>query len=201
MKKTKIIIASIAIASVITGCGMSSMSYKNGDVQIQLDKNHFQISGTTLMKNSSNYGKLFLNQRVLRLADNSLVVYENARTDDMYEFNMEAVPTIKAVFDARDVRVVYFKSSFYLMQLILDDGRVLNLAADHFDDQVLSFIYGMSNAQMRRMAGQFEPGAKIDLISPVVTFHSAKRAIISRWNSQKINFIPLITPVRYLFGL
>ncbi len=201
MVNTLKILFSTLILLSITGCQMSQLSYKNGELGLQIDNNHINAKGTTLYHHTDNYANLFLSQRVLRLNNGSIVTYEEARTDSLYEFNLVPRLTIKAVFEAREVRQVYFKSSFYLIQLILQDGSVLNIAAEQFDDQRLAYVYGMSTGELRKLLKQLGASAPYPLIENVRTLRNNQSALLSRWNTKKINFIPLVEPVRYIFGV
>ncbi len=200
IKIIHLVLLGIVLAG-ITGCNTSSLTYQNATVNLQLDDNHFQVQGKTLHVHTDNYANIFLTQRILRLNDGSIVVYEEAKTDDLYEFNYSAIPTIKAVFDARAVSQIYFKSSFYLLQLTLQDGSILNLAAENIDDQRLAYVYGMNTGEFRKMLKQFATDKSPIQTQRVVSLRNDKSAIQSRWNSKKINFIPLVTPVRYVYGI
>ena len=204
MRKIIQLVAIVIVAGILGGCSkLTYISYKGGGVAIRVDDARIHINGTVLSQKLDNYSRLFVDQKVLRLDNGSIVTYEKARTDDQYEFNFEAVTTIKAVFDAREVNVVYFKDSFYMMQVIMADGSVLNMIVDHFDDQVLSYVYGMNTGDFRKLLRQLDPGnksPKSPLIRNSITINNPKNAVLSRWNTMKINFIPLITPLRYMFG-
>ncbi len=191
----------IIILLSFVGCQMSQLSYENNELGLQVDDNHISAKGTTLYHHTDNYANLFLSQRVLRLNNGSIVTYEEARTDSLYEFNLVPRLTIKAVFEAREVRQVYFKSSFYLIQLILKDGSVLNIAAEQFDDQRLAYVYGISTGELRKLLKKLGANEPYPLIENVRTLRNDQSALLSKWNTKKINFIPLVEPVRYIFGI
>ncbi len=185
----------------VTGCQMSQLSYKNGALELQVDNHHIHVKGSTLYHHSDNYSNLFLSQKVLRLKSGNIVTYEEARTDDLYEFNLLPIQTIRAIFNARAVTQVYFKSSFYLLQLLLQDGSTLNIVMEQFDDQRLAYAYGMNNGEFRNLLKQLGASSNVPLIQNVRTLGSKQNAILSDWNTKKINFIPLVTPVKYVFGI
>ncbi len=189
------------VLTIIVGCKTANLTYQNSAVHLQLDDEHFQVEGKTLHQYTDNYANLFLVQKLLRLKDGSIIIYEEAKTDDLYEFNYSAIPTIKAVFDARSVTQIYFKSSFYLLQLTLQDGSILNLAAENIDDQRLAYVYGMNTGEFKKMIKKLTIQNVPLQTQRVVTLSNDKSAIQSRWNTKKINFIPLVTPVRYIYGL
>lgn len=192
----------IALLAIFGGCKTADLSYANGELSLQVNENHLKVNGATLNHHRDSFGNLYLLQETIKLKDGSIVVYERARTDDLYEFNLLPMQTIRILFDAYKMNVIYFKSSFYLVQMILRDGRILNIAVEQFDDQQLSFVYGMSNAQFRNIQKQLDPqAAQKPLIEKVITLPQGSAAIFSRWSVRKVQFVPLITPVRYIYGL
>ena len=192
----------IALLAFFGGCKTANLSYAQGELSLQVNQNHLKVNGTTLSSRNDSFGNLYLRQEIIKLKDASIVVYERANTDDLYEFNLLPMQTIRILFDAYKINVIYFKSSFYLIQMILRDGRILNMAVEQFDDQQLSFVYGMSNVQFRNMQTQLDPQAtQKPLIEKVITLPAGNGAIFSRWSVRKVQFVPLITPVRYIYGL
>ena len=74
---------------------MSTLSYNNEQLSIQRSDQSLQLHGTTLKQNSENFSTLFLTQKLLRLDDGSMVMYEDARTDLQYQFDP---PTTRLIF-------------------------------------------------------------------------------------------------------
>ena len=198
---TKILLP-LALLAFLSGCQTSGLSYTQGVLSLQVDNNHLKVNGTTLSNHNDSFGNLYLRQNVIKLKDGSIVVYERAQTDNQYEFNLIPIQTIQSLFDARKVIPIYYKSSFSLLQLILMDGRVLNVAAEQFDDQQLSLVYGMSNAQLTTIQKQLDPqAAQRPLMEKVIALPGGRGAIYSRWSVRKVQLVPLITPLRYVYGL
>jgi hypothetical protein len=187
---------------LLGGCKISDLSYQKGLLSIQVDDKHLRIDGRPSYRHTDNFGNLYLEQEMLRLKNGDQVAYERATTDPLYEFNLIPIQTIKVVFNARKVNVIYFKSSFYLAQLILWNGSVLNLAMEQFDDQRLTFIYGMPTSQMRKLLRELDPQAtQKPMIERVVTVPRNSHHFLSQWSVQMVQLTPLITPLRYNRGL
>ena len=202
MKTVARILLPIALLAILSGCKTADLSYGQGVLSLQVNQNHLNVNGTTLSSRNDSFGNLYLRQNMIKLKDGSIVVYERLRTDNLYEFNLIPVQTIHSVFDAYRVIPIYYKSSFSLLQLVLRDGRVLNVAAEQFDDQRLTLVYGMSNVQMRNIQKQLDPrAAQKPLIDKVITLPEGRGAIYSRWSVQKVQLTPLITPLCYIYGL
>lgn len=198
-------IAKIVLLSTLLllgGCKMSDLSYQKGHLSIQVNDKHLQISGRPTFRHTDSFGNLYLTQEMLRLKNGNQVAYERASTDLLYEFNLTPVQTIKALFHARSVNVIYFQSSFYLAQLILWDGGVLNLAMEQFDDQRLTFVYGMPTSQMRKLLRELDaPDVQSPMIERVITLPKNSHTFLTHWSVQLVQLTPLITPLRYNMGL
>ena len=81
MKKIVRLAFATIVIFMINGCGMSNLSYDNKLLTVQVEKEYLQIDGTLLNEHRNNFSSLFLSQKVLRLNEGNLVVYEDARTD------------------------------------------------------------------------------------------------------------------------
>jgi hypothetical protein len=184
----------------LTACSTTDLSYKNSTLALQVDGKHLQVNGTPLGRHQENFSNLYLAYEVLKLDAGNIIVYEKARTDSSYEFNFTTRRTIQIVFDAIDMREIYFSSSFYILQLTLQDGRTLNTVVEQLEDQSLNLAYGMSNKQVKDLLNQLNAKAFRPLKQNVISIRNSKRAILSRWTTKKVHFIPLIVPLR-VFGL
>ncbi len=200
MKKiTKLLFATTAIL-MLSSCGMSNLSYDNKQLTIQVEKEYLQMNGTLLNERRDNFSSLFLSQKILRLDEGNLVVYEDARTDLNYQFDPTTTRSIEVIFEAREVIRVYGKSLLFAYQLILKDGRILNVIAQQDDDQYLRILYGMSTAQLNKMLKQVDPDAREAYYKQVIIIQDEQHAIFSKWDVKKIHFYPLVVPLRRLMG-
>jgi hypothetical protein len=172
-------------------CSTTDLAYKNNKLVLQVDGKHLEMNGTSLGYHQNNFNSLYLTHQILRLDAGNIVVYEKARTDNRYEFNFPTMTTIQIVFDAIEVRKVYFSSSLYILQLVLQDGRTLNTIVEQLEDQSMNIAYGMSTKQINDLLRQLDAKATRPL---------KQNAILSRWSDKKVHFIPLIVPIRE-FGL
>jgi len=191
---------SVIFLLILSACSTTDLSYKNNQLALQVDGKHLQVNGTPLGCHNDNFGNLYLAYEVLKLDAGNIVVYEKARTDISYEFNFTTRRTIQIVFDAIDVRQIYFSSSFYILQLTLQDGRTLNTIVEQLEDQSLNLAYGMSNKQINDLLRQLDAKALRPLKQNVIRIKSSQRAIFSKWTTRKVHFAPLIVPVRF-FGI
>jgi len=184
----------------LSGCGVTTLSLSNNNILLQVDGKNLKTKGKSLSKEFNNFGKLFLTQEIVKLSDGSIVVYEKAIIDSNYELNFSTKRTIGILFEAKSVIPIYIKKGLHIYQIVLKDNRVLNLIAEQFADQQISFVYGMSTNQTRKILKELDAKNSRPLIDRVTKLENSKRSILSRWSMQKINFAPLITPQRLGFG-
>jgi len=201
MKKIISTLLTITVTLMISGCGIpSNLTYNNKQLTIQVEKEYLQLDGTLVNERRDNFNSLFLSQKVLRLKEGNLVVYEDARTDLDYEFEPPIMHSIKIIFEAKSVIMVYGKGHLYAYQLILKDGRLLNIIAQQGDTQQLKFVYGMSTSQLNKMLKQLDPDARGAYYKQVIQLHDDRNAILSKWDVQKVHFVPLVVPLAKMMG-
>jgi hypothetical protein len=191
---------SIFVLGILSACSTTDLAYRNNQLVLQVDGKHLQVNSILVDNRINNFGTLHINQQLLQLDDGNMVVYEKARTDDTYEFYFPTIDTIKIVFDARYVQVVYFSSSFYVLQLILNDGRALNVIVEQLEDQSLNMVYGMTNKQINHLLRQLDVTESMPVKQKVITLHHQKNVILSRWTIYKVNVMQLVGPKRDMFG-
>jgi len=196
MYRTVKLLITLFIWAFLSACSTTDLSYKNNKLALQIDGKYLQVNSTPLERHQDNFSNLYLSYEVLKLDAGNLVVYEKARTDSSYEFNFPTLTTIRIVFDTREIRKIYFSSSFYILQLTLQDGRTLNTIVEQLEDQSLNLAYGMSNKQVNNLLRQLDARAFVPLKQNVISIKDPKRAILSRWTTKKVHFAPLIVPLR-----
>ena len=198
MYRTIKLLSTIVALVFLSACSTTDLSYKDNKLALQVDGKHLQVNGTSLGRQQDNFSSLYLAYEILQLDAGNIVVYEKARTDNRYQFNFTAMQTIQIVFDAIEVRKIYFSSSFYILQLTLQDGRTLNTIVEQLEDQSMNLAYGMSNKQVNDLLRQLDAKALRPLKQNVIAIQNPQAAIFSRWTMKKVDFIPLIVPVRLL---
>jgi len=180
---------------VLSGCSTSNLSYNNRYLTLQEDKEFVQLEGTLLKIRKDGFGSLFLTQKVLRLTEGNIVVYEDAQTDSLYEFEPSITQSIKVIFDSKHTYIIYAKNHLFAYQLVLHNGSILNVIAQQSYSQRLKMVYGMSSAQLDKMLNTLDPNAWKAYYRNVATLHKAESAILSKWNVQKVHFYPLVSPL------
>ena len=186
---------------LLTACGpTSNLTYKNGQLTIRLSDQNLQLHGTQLKQNRENFSILFLRQSLLRLDDGSMVMYEDARTDLQYQFDPPTTRSISVIFDAKSMVRVYANGFLYAYQIILADNRILNLIASQSYDQEMQMVYGMSTRKLNSMLKKLDENAQPAHYQNVINLSQEPNPLMSRWTTTKINFYPLVIPLRRFGG-
>lgn len=185
----------------LTACGpTSNLNYRNGQLSIQLSDQNLKLQGKQLKQNRENFSILFLTQSLLRLDDGSMVMYEDARTDLQYQFDPPATTSISVIFDAKSVIRVYSNDFLYAYQIVLPNNRMLNLLVSQSYDQELQMVYGMSTKKLNSMLKKLDENAQPAHYQNVIDLSQESNPLMSRWTTTKINFYPLVIPLRRFGG-
>jgi hypothetical protein len=192
----------LAAGLVFSGCSFSTtdLSYRNGILALQLDRSRLTLPARELSRQIDNFSTLAVTHYLLALEGGGMAVFDKARTDMRYEFQYPTAETIRIVFDAKAVHRVYFENSFYVFQVVLADGSLLNVIAEQLEDESLNMLYGMSNAVLARLLDKLHGGLSGSLYAPVRTVTGKSGAIYSKWTIQKVNVMQLVGPKRDIMG-
>lgn len=192
MKKMYILLVAL-ITLILLGCSTpSTLKYDNSNLSLHVNNRYLPLQGSVVKTDTDHFGILYLEQKLIKLADGSLVMYEYGQTEIAYEFATTTTQTIEVVFDAIESVKVYEESLFFAYQLHLAKGRVLNLIAIQTESQELTMLYGMSSKQLDKMLQKLNPNTKPVPYRNVINLANEKNPLLSRWTTTKINFIPLV---------
>lgn len=200
MKHTYTFLMTLVILFSLLGCRRSSIAYLPQSVVIKLDESQSTLHTTLLHQKLENYNNLYVTQRILRLNDNSLVVYEEAVTDELFEFENTTAWLVSEIFDAKKIYKLYSNKHLYAFQLLLPNDQILNLIAQQDDSQELKLIYGMNTEKFMQILKELDNNTKDTYYQDVMTIENTSNAIQSKWSIIKVHFTPLITPLRHLGG-
>ncbi len=198
----KILRYSLVVATLLYfgGCAVTTLTLDSNNILLHIDGKDLKTEGKSISKEFNNFGKLFLTQNIVKLSDQSIVVYEKVVIDSSYELNFPTKTTISILFGAKSITPIYINKGLHIYQIRLKDGKVLNLIAEQFADQQISFVYGMSTKQIKKILQELDAESRYPLIDRVVKLENNKKSILSKWSMKMVNFAPLITPQRLGFG-
>ncbi len=180
---------------LLGGCATSSLNIGADDtLALTYGKEKLSARGLTLDRKSDSYPELELHQRIIELDDNSLIVYEEVETDEKYQFQHATQNSIKMIFDAKKLTLLYQRNNLYFVQLELKDGTYLNVIAQQSDMQSFTQLYGFSNMQMKKIIKTIsKEDKKITFNDNVVIFEHFEGSYISKWSTKLIAIDGLMT--------
>jgi len=176
----------------------ATLQYDNSNLNLQIAQKRIQVPSTQVKLNKENFSILFLEQKLLRLEDGSLVMFEEAETDMQYMFDPPTTRTISVVFDAINVVRVYEKDFIYAYQLVLKDQRVLNIIVSQGYDQELQMVYGMSTKQFVKTLNRLNANINTVPYQNAIELKNEPNPLLSNWTTWKVNFYPLVIPLSRL---
>ncbi len=180
---------------LLGGCATSSLNIGADDtLALTYGKEKLSVRGLTLDRKSDSYPELELYQRIIELDDNSLIVYEEVETDEKYQFQHATQNSIKMIFDAKKLTLLYQKNNLCFVQLELKNATFLNIIAQQSDMQSFTQLYGFSNMQMKKIIKTIsKEDKKITFNDNVVIFEHFEGSYISKWSTKLIAIDGLMT--------
>lgn len=173
----------------------ASLKYEDDTLNLQIAQKRLIVPSKQIKVNKENFSILFLEQKLLRLDDGSLVMYEEAETDMQYMFDPTTTRTISVVFDAINVIKVYEKDFIFAYQLVLKDQRVLNIIVSQGYDQELQMVYGMSTKQFVKTLNRLNANINSVPYLNTIELKNESEPLLSNWTMWKVNFYPLVIPI------
>jgi len=179
---------------LLSACSTSQITYAPDQLTIQSANTTSVYQSTLITQRKQNFSTLFIDQKILKLPEGNLIVYEHAYTDLQYEFEPALKHIINIVFESRGIVAYYIGTQLSAYQIVLPNGQWLNLIAQQSDTQELTFLYGMNTKQFESMIKKADPNATFALHKKGITFHKPYQAVQSRWTTKKVHFVPLVVP-------
>jgi hypothetical protein len=196
----KILMASTLLFLFNACGGISYIGYDHKQLMLQLDKNRLLLPGQVIGEKRDNFNSLYLSRKLIRLNDGTLLVYEDAQTDLSYEFEPMITRTVKIVFEAVRISTIYAKNNLFAYQLLLENGKVLNVIAQQSDTQELRLLYGMGTLRLKHILKALDPDASVAPYRQVLQLRDPSHALLTRWDVQKVHLIPLVVPIGRFMG-
>ena len=200
MTKIAKLLLFVFVMLLLSGCATSDLSYKNENLHVRIADASLRVKGKTLEEKHDNFSTLFLTQKLIRLDDASLVVFEEARTDMQYKFEPTTPRSIKIIFDAKDITQVHYNTFIYAFKVVLKDNRVLNVLAAQSYNQELRMLYGMSTDKMNEMLKTLGQDVKPAYNKNVIDLRNEPKPFMSQWSIRSVHLTPLVVPFR-VFGI
>ena len=199
--KYLIIAAIIAlIVFIVLTRSVSSLQLENGrTLLLKVDKHTIRLDTHSVGQKQLDFRTVTLSQTILKDKDGSLLVFEHAFTDDLYQFDHRSTQqTMKMIFDSQQVVTVYQRNNLAFYQVSLDGEDVINLIVHQSGDQVLSLAYGFGNVKFTQILKEIEPShtakaAKLQNSATVIS--NPEKAVKTKWSTVLNTIDSLIVPL------
>jgi len=180
---------------LLTGCATSSLNLGADDtLTLTYDKQKLSARGITLDSKFDQYPELQLRQSILELDDNTLLVYEEVAADLQYQFQYATPQSIEMIFDAKKNKLLYQRNNLYFFQLLLKNGKYLNVVCQQSSLQSFTQLYGFSNKQIRKIIKTVsEEEKELDLNENIIMFEHFEGSYLSTWSAKLIAIDGLMT--------
>ncbi|MBL0709074.1 MAG: hypothetical protein JJW00_08510 [Sulfurimonas sp.] len=199
----KNIILILSMMLMFSGCLSSSLKLdKNDNLVLKYNSKNLELANSVKERKSLNFKDLFVTIYKLQNKQGRVLFYEEAQTDESFEFNYGGLYTLMYVFDDRlEYEEVYKRNNLRLVQLKLKNSSYLNVMIQDGDTQSYTFSYGFSNKEFLSIAKKIKvkEEEKIKKLKyEAITFSESSKPL-SNWNDILIFFTPLIVPFRGTF--
>ena len=178
----------LSVLILFTGCAVNKPALKlNGKDGILKSE---AISSKKISLNSVD-----IVQYKLRDANSRILFYEEVSTWDDYEFRDIALKNISYIFNAKGSTVIYSDNTTVLVQIELIMNQFLNVIAYSDDMENLSFAYGMSNHDFKKIARGFlkDSNARIPSLRKQGMSVNQDDMPLTRWSETKLIVKPFTT--------
>ncbi len=197
----KKIILTLVTILFLNSCAISKINYNQNRLTLQIGEKSLLLNTILVHKSINNFSSLFIYKNILRLKKGNIIVYEDAKTDLSYEFSPPTTTILRVVFEARSAVMIYANSNLYAFRVTLNNGNILNVIAQQDETQSLQLIYGMSNTQLNATLQQLDPNVQTFSYREAMTLSSTSDASLTKWDTRKVHFYPLVIPLSFSPGL
>ena len=174
----------ISLFVIFTGCST------NG-VVVKKDKEpffNFIQKQVVIEKKNLSLNTLNIRQHKLENDNKRVLFYEDVSTWDDYEFRRNNLNNITYIFNAKGVSVLYNDNTTLLVQIELLMNQYVNVMAYSNDSENLSYVYGLSNYEFKKIAKELTKDSTKRLLSlPKQGIAVGKEDMsLTRWSETKL---------------
>lgn len=200
MKYLIIIVIIALIAYLLWTRTNTSLQLKDGQtLLLEVNKQKVRFDTTSVEQKELAFGTVTITQTILQEKEASLLVFERAVTDELYQFDHRSkAQLMKAAFDAKRVVEVYHVGNLAFYQLFTDDEQAINIIVHQSDDQAIRLAYGFSNTDFSKILETIViSGHPTDAVLKAegITFDDPESAVRTRWNTPLHTIESLMIPL------
>ena len=131
-------------------------------------------------------------QKAMKSSSEELLFYEKIEIDSDSIFNQSSKESIRYIFNAKELEILYMYKDIMVLQLRLKDKIYINILAESSNETVLHVVYGFSNTECKKMIKLID--SDVNEGSESLTYEAKSftknRDIKSDWSDKKLLLEP-----------
>ena len=205
MKKSIIqLFSALLLLVLFSGCTSSYLTLRdNKNIVLGFGDEQILFAGDIVKENYIDLSPGYIYQYVSKQEEGGLLVYETTVLDMNYRYNYGTLRTMKIIFDAKRVEIIYNANNLTYYQIELKSNDVVNVITKQNTDEDLTFAYGFTHEQFSTVLKRVKKpkdNYRKALHKDVLTLNDPKKAILSQWKSEMLVIDVLFAPVRRMSG-
>ena len=180
---------SLSLLIFFAGCGTNTIVLEKdtGLVFNFGDKSSILRSKIVSGKNLT-FSTLDIRQHILEDDNNRILFYEEVFIDDDYDFKYNPLNSIIYIFNAKRATVIFDDNTVLMVQVELQQREFLNIMVQSNNVKKLSYVYGFSNYEFKKIAKELTKDSDISVKSltkqGIGVFEDDMS--LSRWSETKL---------------
>lgn len=179
---------------------VSSLGLSQDKITISLNKKSTFIKVQLIEEKNLIFQTLYVKQKILERENGSLLVLEESRTDEGYQYNFPTSKSVQMILDAKEIKILLQANSLYFAQAVMRNREILNVIFRQSDDQSLILLYGLGNTELLGIIEALKSSVSplvSDVMHDVLMMDNQEYAIKTRWSTRLHAIDGLITPSDY----
>lgn len=195
IKKILILIVFIATLFLINNhYKRSSLNFKDNKIILKVKEKMLTFPYTLVESKNIIFSNVNIVQSQLVCPKGNRAYYEVATLEGLYEFNQQTEALVKTLFDAKKLNTICSINGIRAIQVVLQNGEVINLFIDDNDMKELKFFYGLTTEIFTQTVEQLR-GLEVKILEKGVMTEPLKA--MTKWNIKHNDIDGLISSIDY----
>ncbi len=196
----KIIIFIAAVAAFIWYIytrDVSSLGLSEDKITISVNRKSTLITVQLIEEKSLDFQTVHVQQKILEREDGSLLVLEESKTDEMYQYNFSTAKSVQMILDAKKINMLLQANNLYFAQAVMKNRETLNVIFRQSNDQSLTLLYGLGDTEFTEIIEALkssEAPLESDVTHDVVMMDNPEYAVKTEWSTPLHAIDGLIAP-------
>lgn len=169
---------------IVSGCSNSSIKIRDdNELVISNNETSIEVKTPVIETKTINMDSVLIDQNIIGVDDTNCIVYEDIRTQAMYQFNYSYKRSIDLIFNAYSVEEGKHYGNLTLYRVTLRDEKktTINLLALTASKQSLKLIYGFDDKAVTAIEENLEQNNTVVKYALHKTTERRDHCIKSNW--------------------